>query len=526
MQVQAGQAGAGYSLLLEAARKSGDSEVYRRAVNIALHSRSGDAALEAARAWSQRHPEATEPLKAVLQILLAMGRIEESGEWLSRLLERTPADDRNDLLTLTGQTYSRLADKASAERTVTARLRTWMETPDTAPVAWAATGKVQLAAGMKASALAAARQSLQKSSTPAAVSLLADLLQEEGRNTEALIQEHLARLPDDNLLRLAYTRHLANTDRLGEALTHLTHITQSRPELAEAWLLQGLIQAQTQHGDAAQHSLERYLDLAGQQPEDAARKGRTQAYLALSQIAETRQQWDQALKWLDPIEPGDDVLRLQVRRASLTARQGQLTQARELIQRIPEREPSDVRTKLLAEVQLLKDNGQLEEARLVLDHAVRALPADPDLQYELAMVAEKQGLFPEMERILRQIIRDQPDYHHAHNALGYAMADRNERLPEARALIARALELAPGDPFITDSLGWVEFRLGNLDRAEELLQQALAKRPDAEIATHLGEVLWHRQRHPQALDMFRRARELQGDNATLRDTLRRLGVKL
>jgi Flp pilus assembly protein TadD len=131
-----------------------------------------------------------------------------------------------------------------------------------------------------------------------------------------------------------------------------------------------------------------------------------------------------------------------------------------------------------------------------------------------------------MERLLRRIIAEKPEYHHAYNALGYSFADRNIRLSEARQLILKALEFAPGDPFISDSLGWVEFRNGNKAEAVRILQLAYKARPDAEIAAHLGEVLWSMGQRDQAMSIWREGAQLNADNETLTGTLKRLRVKL
>jgi Flp pilus assembly protein TadD len=130
-----------------------------------------------------------------------------------------------------------------------------------------------------------------------------------------------------------------------------------------------------------------------------------------------------------------------------------------------------------------------------------------------------------MERVLRRIMAEQPDYHHAYNALGYFFADRNTRLPEARALIQKALDAAPGDPFITDSLAWVTFREGDKHEALRLLTQAYTDRPDAEIAAHLGEVFWSLGQRDEARKVWREGLELNATNETLLETLQRLGVK-
>ncbi|MDU7588168.1 MAG: tetratricopeptide repeat protein, partial [Acidovorax sp.] len=162
----------------------------------------------------------------------------------------------------------------------------------------------------------------------------------------------------------------------------------------------------------------------------------------------------------------------------------------------------------------------------VLGKAVALAPADNDLAYDQAMLAEKAGRLDDMERLLRAIIARQPDYHHALNALGFSLAERGVRLEEAKALIVKALEFAPNDPFITDSLGWVEFRLGNRQEALTILKRAYETQPDAEIAAHIGEVLWSLGQHDRARDIWREGLRINKDNDTLKGTLDRLGVRL
>jgi Flp pilus assembly protein TadD len=162
----------------------------------------------------------------------------------------------------------------------------------------------------------------------------------------------------------------------------------------------------------------------------------------------------------------------------------------------------------------------------VLGAAGQKYPDDADLLYEQAMMAEKVDRVDDMERLLRKVIELKPDNAHAHNALGYSLADRQQRLPEARQLIQRALELAPGDPFITDSLGWVEYRLGHRDEALRLLRGAYSSRPDPEIGAHLGEVLWSLGLRDEALRVWREAKGREPGNDVLLETLARLRVDL
>jgi Flp pilus assembly protein TadD len=162
----------------------------------------------------------------------------------------------------------------------------------------------------------------------------------------------------------------------------------------------------------------------------------------------------------------------------------------------------------------------------VLNRALERHPQDTDVLYELALVLERLGLHDEMERHLRRIMELRPDHPHAHNALGYSLAERGVRLEEAQRLIERALELAPGDPFITDSLAWVLFRQGQAAQAVELLRQAYAARPDTEIGAHLGEVLWSMGQRDEARKVWRESRGRDMSNKVLKDTLVRLKVDL
>jgi tetratricopeptide (TPR) repeat protein len=255
-------------------------------------------------------------------------------------------------------------------------------------------------------------------------------------------------------------------------------------------------------------------------------QGLSQAWLLLSQAADQRGDYAAAENYLAKVDDPQRALEVQTRRASLLARQGKVAEARAMLRQVPERSPDDARAKLVAEAQVLRDVKLWKSAYDVLGEAVQRFPDDADLLYEQAMMAEKLERFDDMERLLRKVMAIKPDHAHAYNALGYSLADRRVRLPEAKALIQRALELTPGDPFITDSLGWVEFRLGNREESLRLLRVAYASRPDAEIAVHLGEVLWSGGQRDEARQLWREARGRDAGNEVLQETLVRLKVEL
>jgi tetratricopeptide (TPR) repeat protein len=348
---------------------------------------------------------------------------------------------------------------------------------------------------------------------------------------ETIVKRYLAAGKGRVEIRMDYARILLNNQRYAESGAELARITTENPDFAQAWLVKGMLDLQNRQDAEAEKSLLRYIDLEngkarGDAREDEARRGLTQAYMTLAEVAERRKDLAGAKAWLDRIDSSEDMVNVQVRRAALLARQGRLDQGRALLKALPARNPAEKRARVAAEVQLLRDNKQTQQAYDLLTESLAADPADLDFMYDKAMMAEKLGRLDEMERLLRAVIAAKPDYHHAYNALGYSLADRNVRLPEARQLILKALEFAPGDPYITDSLGWVEFRAGNLPEALRILRQAYKDKPDAEIAAHLGEVLWVLGEKTQAMVIWKEGLALNAENETLLETLKRLRVRL
>lgn len=530
MNVREGDPGAGYSLILDAARRARDPQLYQRAVEVALQARSGDAALAAARAWAQELPGSLEADRFVLQILLALNRVAETGAVLRELIRDTPQAERSDTINAIPQTFARVQDKALAASVVREAVTPSLTQAETAAAAWTTVGRMELAQNRNAAALEAARQGHSAEPASPYPALLALELFERGEsNAEPLILRQInasgRRSANDTAVALNYARLLIDLQRNGDARRELASLTTRQPDEAEAWLLLASVQLQDNALGEAKASLGQFLRLTQGTTDPRMRRLQTQAFLMAAQVAEKQGDIAGAGAWLDRIESPDDVMAAQVRRASLLARQGRMAEGRALLRSQPERRPGDARLKLLAEAQLLRDFKAFREAYDVYGEAVRRFPEDPDLLYEQAMVAEKADRMADMERLLRELIRRKPDFHHAYNALGYSLADRNQRLPEAKALIEKAVSMAPDDPFIQDSLGWVEFRLGNLPRAIEILSAAYRKRPDAEIAAHLGEALWVAGRRDEARKIWREGLITASDNETLLSTLKRLQVQ-
>lgn len=526
MTAQSGDRGSAYALMLDAARKAHSPRLYERAVEIALSARSGESALEAAQAWARAFPSSREANRIQLQILLGLNRIGDTQEPIKRELAGLNATERIAAINLLPRYFARVSDKKLALSVIEKTLATETANRSTGAAAWAAIGTMRLHAEDTDGALEAARRGVAVDAGAEEPVVLAIALIDPKRPTaEVMVQRFLAGKPSTDV-RMAYARNLINNQRYADAYTQMRRATEEQPQFPEAWLMRGSLELQDSNLTLAESSLKAYVGLAPQgvdsTPNASMGRGLVQAYLLLSQVAEQGQRLDEALAYLDKIQSVTDALRVERRRAGILAQQGRLDEARAAIRNTPETQSTDALAKINAEVQLLREYRQYAPAYALLQEATLRFADDVELVYDLAMMAERLGKTDEMEQLLRKVMAAKPDYHHAYNALGYSLADRNIRLNEARELIKQALVYSPDDPFIVDSLAWVEFRAGNATEALRLLQRAYQARPDAEIAAHLGEVLWYLGQREEASAVWSEGAKLNPQNETLRDTMQRL----
>lgn len=524
MKAVQGDSGGGYSLMLEAARKSGDEQIYKRAVEIALAARSGPPALNAAKAWKQAHPTSREANKYVLQIFVALNQLPDSMLPLRTDIVLTPEAEQSKAIIEIAQLYTQVQDKELAVAVVEQALVPFVDKPATAAASWTSIGRMRLAAKKLPEAVDAVKKaSAVDPKAPEPGMLALELFSLGVNEAEDILLQLIQTSEVAAPIRMSYARILIDNQRSNDANVQLEWVIQNAPAFSEAWLLQAAMLIDNNKDDEAQKGLLRFIDL--EKNKEAAR-GLSQAYLMLSQIALRQKKTSESEAWLNQIDDPDALVQVQVQRANVLASKGNLAKARELIRQLPNNSPQAGRVRLQAEVKLLRDNKQHEQAYQVLVAAAKESPADLNLRYEVAMMAEKLNRMDEMERLLRSIIEAKPDFQHAYNALGFALADRNIRLKEARELIVTALEFAPDDPMITDSLGWVEFRMGNKVAALAILERAYQTKNDPEIGAHLGEVLWSLGQRDKALQMWRESKRMAPDNEILLETLKRLKVKL
>ena len=535
LNVRAGEPGSGFAIILDAARKTKDEALFQRATELALQSRSGDAALQAARSWKSSLPESQEANRYILQILLALNRVEEAGQALRASIFSLPIQEQSAAIGSIPRVFSRVQDKNFAAKVVEQALSAAIQNPETAATAWTTIGRMKREAGEIQPAAEAARSGhAANGKAPGPIMLALSLLNVVPSEVQPMITRYMAgdALPD---LRLGYARSLIDLNEMQLALVQLNLLSKQNPDFAPGWLFLGLLQTDLSQFAAAELSLQRFIKLnsstdttnaanvtsgpSGTSGTDAS-GGLSEAYFALSQIAQKQGQLAQADQWLARISPDSDPLKIASRRAALLAQQGRKAEGLNLLEQVKVSNPQAAKQKALAISQWLRDDKQFNAALTTIEEALTKFPADTDLQSELAMICEKLGRYEQMESLLRGIMKAKPNDPHAFNALGYSLADRNTRLDEARQLILKAIQLAPRDPFIQDSLGWLEYRVGNTKEALRILEAAYKARPDAEIAAHLGEVYWILGQQDKAGSIWREGLLLKSDNETLLETLK------
>ena len=336
--------------------------------------------------------------------------------------------------------------------------------------------------------------------------------QKDTVKAQAFYEKYLVGHPDSVKVRLNYARYLVDVKQWEKARSQFLQVLKDSPEDADALYAVGLLSLQTNKLDDAAKYLEAALKL---RPENQ------QTRIYLGQVAEEKKDYAEAARWYSEVILGEHYFEAQTRLAVVIARQGDLEGARRRLHEIEARSDEQRVHLYLAEEQVLREAKRHKEALTVLDGALDAIPADKDLLYARALIEEKLGLVELTERDLRLVLQQEPENAQALNALGYTLADRTERYDEALELIQRALTLKPDDPFILDSMGWVQYRLGNNEEAIKYLKQALSIRNDAEISAHLGEVLWVVGDRQQARTVWDEALENTPDSDILRGVIRK-----
>jgi tetratricopeptide (TPR) repeat protein len=504
LALQRGEVDLGVSSYADLARRTRDPRVLERATEVAGFARQFELAHDLAKAWVEVEPDSIKARQVLTTLLVLLNRTDELAPQISTLLEQDKANLGDNLLRL-NRMLVRHADRQSVLQLVE---------KVTAPYAGIPEAHFALAtAAANASDPARAQAEIDKALKLRPDWEMAALLraQLQARQSPGQAIDSLARFverhPGAKDVRMTLARMLISEKRYDESRRHFDRLLVENPTNPEVLYPVAMLALQQNDTKTGKAQLEKLLQT------DFPDK--STIHFFLGQIEEEQKNTDAALSHYQQVSAGDQFIPARGRAAQILAQQGKLNDARLVIQATPGRTDQERTQLLLAESQLLREAKRYEEAYAVLEKALAKQPDNTDLLYDAALMAERLGKQEMLETHLQRLIQLKPDHAHGLNALGYSWADRNVRLNEAHDLIARATTLAPEDPFIMDSLGWVLFRQGKLEESLKTLERAYKRKPDPEIAAHLSEVLWSLGRKDDARRLLREAVGKHPDNEVL-----------
>ncbi|WP_296945411.1 tetratricopeptide repeat protein [uncultured Massilia sp.] len=510
-----------YLTLLSLAQQTRDPRLAKRAAEMALSAKQAEDALAAVRLWREYSPNSEEASQYYLGLVILSDNLGEAEKILrQRLAEATPGA-RGMVMFQMQQLLLRAKDKQAGIAMVERLVAPYPDMMETHVVL----AQSALARGAKDDARREAFAALKIKPDSEIAALTLAQTGDNDAQAAGVLKEFLVAHPDAGEVRAAYARLLVNDNQFEAARQQFLLLDKAKPDNPATLYALGVLSAQMKDVQGAERYLTRFVDVMEKAPDDE--RDSAKAVLMLSQLAEERGDYKAAQDWLDRLDSGDPKIQFgaELRRAQLIAKAGDVPAARKYLATL-QGDKAEQAQVVLVEAQILRDAGKEQESYKVMEQGVKRFPDNMDFLYDFALSAERVNKVDVMEKSLRKVIATTPDNHHAYNALGYSLADRNIRLKEARQLIEKALGMAPNDPFIMDSMGWVEYRLGNLDAAEAQLRKAYALRSDAEIAVHLGEVLWKKGQQDEARKLWREARDKDPKNDALKATLARLHVSL
>ncbi len=486
-----------------------DPGISERAFRIAEYLGADQAALDTSLIWAKNAPDDLEAQRAAAIQLARNGRYDDSIVYMEKVLQ-AKGDTHFDFLALSAS--------ESDPETRSGMLKSFNSLlarhPDNGQLIF---GKALL---MQQDGDAEGALKLLESNPPQAgevapVLLRARILQSLNRGDEALplLKKSIQQYPQDKRLALTYARALVEQNRMDEAKAQFASLVQQYPEDDELRFSLALVCLEGKAWDEAEGYLQTLIERDSHV--DAA-------HLNLGRIAEERNDPQGALIEYAQVGPGNDYLPAQLRQADILISHGRGTEASAKLAAARDEQPDYAIQLFLIEAETLSANNQTNRAWDVLQQALKQYPDDLNLLYSRAMLAEKRNDLPQLEKDLRAIIAREPDNAMALNALGYTLSDRTTRYAEAKALIQQAYDINPDDPAVLDSLGWVNYRLGNLNEAERLLRQALDRFPDQEVAAHLGEVLWANGKQREARQIWAKFLKDNPESSILRKTVLRL----
>lgn len=509
---QRGQYDVAVSSLTRAAESTRDPRLAERATYAALHAKQYTDALNSARLWVELQPDSQAAHETIAAIYLELNQPSVAQRHFAKMLAISTSPSARE------RAYRRIASVLGRQPNRSASLeimQALVKQDAKNPAAYYALAHLAVRTDDMNVAVEAVTQALAlKPDWDEAALFKAGILvsQKDAVKAQAFYEAYIAAHPKANLVRLNYARYLVDLKQWEKAREQFLKVLELSPNDADTLYAVGLLSLQINKIDDAEKFLKQTLEL---------RPDNQQTRIYLGQIAEERKDYAGAARWYSEVSVGDQYFEAQTRLGIVKAKQGDIEDARKHLQSIKPQSDAQRAQLYMAEEQILREAKQYREALTLLNKALEELPNNKDLLYARALIGEKLDMMDLTERDLRAILKKDADNAQALNALGYTLADRTDRREEALQLIERALALKPEDPFILDSMGWVQYKLGNSEEAIKYLKRALSIRNDAEISAHLGEVLWVTGDRSQARTVWQKALKDTPDSDVLNGVIKK-----
>jgi tetratricopeptide (TPR) repeat protein len=499
------------AIFYELAKTTRDPSLAERAAKVAAYGNVSNLTIPAVKLWAELDPTSNEAQQAMTELLIATGKLNETKPFLAKIFIKE--DTRAGGFLYLNSLLNRSPDKAGVLSLVQSLAKPY---PDLAEAQFAIAQSAWAAKQDDVALQALENAETLKPGWPIAALLKGQVL--FGKSPQAAIdfyQSFLNHHEESNEVRLNMAKLLVSQKQYEAAKKQYPIILKNAKDSpaknsAEIYAVVGLLSFQSADYAAAEVYFQESLTLGF--------KDVDQIYVYLAQVAEKQNHDDAATAWYNKVQPGQHYLEAQIDLANLIARTQSVDKAIEKLDAIEDLNTEQQIIVIQTEASMLAKAKRNQDAFDLLDKAVKNLPNTPELVYDYALAAERVQKFDVMESELRKTIAAKPDFAAAYNALGYSFADRNIRLGEALTLIEKALSISPNDHYMLDSLGWVHYRKGNLDKAIKYLQQAYKVNQDPEIAAHLGEVLWQKGRHDEAKRIWNDALSTDPKNEVLLTT--------
>jgi tetratricopeptide (TPR) repeat protein len=510
---------------LDAAREAKDPRIARRATEIALAGRQRTLAQEAAKLWATLDPGAERPKQVVAALAAGSDRDavetpadEELKTRLAKLLaDAAMSGGVGEAFLQINRLFSQQSDKAAVYRLIRELAQPYGSSAEAHfAVALAAYNTGLSDAAITSTASREIDRALElRADWDRAAILKAEIIGKRSPD-EAIgyLRAFVAAQPASKAAAAALAQFYVEQKRFNDARAVMQRLWDREKDSRDLQFGVATIALQMKDYPEAER-LFRDLKAAGY-----GEPGAIDIYLA--QIAEETKRYADAIEHYKKVDEGDRAWLSKLRIGAMLGKLGRVDEAKAWFADLPAVTIEQRIQRVQGEAQMLRDSGDVTGAYALLSRSLDDHPDAPDLIYDLALVAEKLDRIDEAEARLKKLVELKPDDAQALNALGYTLVDRTPRTSEGLALIERAHKLSPSDPFILDSMGWALFRLGRLDEAETYLKRALAERPDAEIAAHLGEVLWVKGDRDSARAVWKAQLDANPDNAVLKETVKRL----